>query len=193
MSAHTLLVGYTSQLFIQCETVNKPMMSFPVAVKLCCHATALIQLYIDIQMTKIFLKTLSGQQINIPIPNVFFCSTWFLCSAAHFVCGGFQEISRFLLLKECVFVGCHLWDMHKCLGEFKFRPDLTTDYGVNCPSASEKFMCNVVATLLEPSFLIGSSSFLQVTSTCIYAWMILNFGHIPPLITELAALECLKN
>ena len=29
---------------------------------------------------------------------------------------------------------------------------------------------------LEPSFLIGSSSFLQVSRTCIKAWMSSNFG-----------------
>ena len=29
---------------------------------------------------------------------------------------------------------------------------------------------------LAPSFLIGSSSFLQVTRTCIKAWMSSNFG-----------------
>ena len=29
-------------------------------------------------------------------------------------------------------------DMHNILDEFKFRPDLTTDYGVSCSWASEK-------------------------------------------------------
>ena len=29
---------------------------------------------------------------------------------------------------------------------------------------------------LAPSFLIGSSSFLQVTRTCMKAWMMSNFG-----------------
>ena len=43
-----------------------------------------------------------------------------------------------------------------------------------------------------PSFLIGSSSFLQVTRTTIKAWMSFNFGGISPLTAELAALECLK-
>ena len=36
-------------------------------------------------------------------------------------------------------------------------------------------------------------SFLQVTKTCIKAWMRLNFGQFPPLTMELAALERLKN
>ena len=29
-------------------------------------------------------------------------------------------------------------DMHNILDEVEFRPDLTTDYGVSCPLASEK-------------------------------------------------------
>ena len=43
-----------------------------------------------------------------------------------------------------------------------------------------------------PLFLIGSSSFLQVTRTTIKAWMSLYFGGISPLTAELAALERLK-
>ena len=42
-------------------------------------------------------------------------------------------------------------------------------------------------------FLIGSFSYLQVIRTCLKAWMSLTFGEIPPLTTELAALERLKN
>ena len=41
-------------------------------------------------------------------------------------------------------------------------------------------------------FLIGSFSYLQVMKTYIKAYMSLNFGQIPPLTTELAALERLK-
>ena len=41
--------------------------------------------------------------------------------------------------------------------------------------------------------LNGSSSFLQVTSPTIKVWMSLNFGKIPSLTLELAALERLKN
>ena len=51
---------------------------------------------------------------------------------------------------------------------------------------------NVVNTL-APSFLIGSSSFLQKTRTCIKTWMSSNFNQIVPLNAELPALECLKN
>ena len=51
---------------------------------------------------------------------------------------------------------------------------------------------NIVTTLVQ-SFLNGSSSFLQVTSPTIKAWMRLNFGKIPLLTSELATLERLKN
>ena len=48
-------------------------------------------------------------------------------------------------------------------------------------------------TSLVPSFFNGSSSFLQVTRSTIKAWMGLNFGKIPSLTSELAALEHVKN
>ena len=48
-------------------------------------------------------------------------------------------------------------------------------------------------TTLVQSFLDGSTSFLQVTRPTIKAWMGLNFGKIPSLTSELAALERLKN
>ena len=47
-------------------------------------------------------------------------------------------------------------------------------------------------TTLVQSILDGSSSFLQVTSPTIKAWMGLNFGKIPSLTSELAALELRK-
>ena len=52
-------------------------------------------------------------------------------------------------------------------------------------------MDNVVTTI-APSFLIGSSSFLQVTRSTIKALMGLKFGQIRPATEELAALEHLK-
>ena len=51
--------------------------------------------------------------------------------------------------------------MHESLDEFQFWPDTTTDSRVICPWAPENSMYNVVNTLV-PSFLIGSSLFLQV-------------------------------
>ena len=49
-------------------------------------------------------------------------------------------------------------------------------------------MANVVNTL-APSFLIGSSSYLQVKRTYITSQTSLKFGHIGPRTTELAALH----
>ena len=48
-------------------------------------------------------------------------------------------------------------------------------------------------TILVPSFLDGSSTFLQVPRTTIKAWMSLNFCQIQSTTTELAALGRLKN
>ena len=47
-------------------------------------------------------------------------------------------------------------------------------------------------TTLAPSFLIGSSLFLQVTRTDIPSWMGSKFGKIRPGTYELAALERLE-
>ena len=80
--------------------------------------------------------------------------------------------------------------MHESFDEFKFRPDTTTNARVICPCASEKLMYNVVNTL-APSFLIVSSSFLQVTTT-IKAWTSSKFDQIRPWTAELAALERLE-
>ena len=48
-------------------------------------------------------------------------------------------------------------------------------------------------TTLVPSFLDGSSSFLQITRPTMKARMRLNSGKIPTLTLELAALERPKN
>ena len=79
--------------------------------------------------------------------------------------------------------------MHESLDEFKFRPDTDTNTRVICPCASEKLLYNVVTTL-APSFLIGSSSYLQVTRTSIRTSS--KFGQIGPRTAELAALERLE-
>ena len=47
-------------------------------------------------------------------------------------------------------------------------------------------------TTLAPSFLIGSSLFLQVTRTLIKSRMGSKFGSIRQRTYELAALECLE-
>ena len=82
--------------------------------------------------------------------------------------------------------------MHESLDEFEFRQDPTTDYGVSCPWASEKSMDNVVNTL-APSFLIESSSFLQVTRTTIKSGLSCKLSLIGPCTAELAALGHLHN
>ena len=48
-------------------------------------------------------------------------------------------------------------------------------------------------TTLVPSILDESSSFFQITRPTIKARMSLNFGKIPSLNSELAALESQKN
>ena len=82
-------------------------------------------------------------------------------------------------------------DMHESLDEFKFRPDTTTNSRVICPWASEKLMYNAVNTL-APSFLIGSTSLLQVTRTTIKSRSSSKFNQIRPWTAELAALERLE-
>ena len=81
--------------------------------------------------------------------------------------------------------------MHESFDEYKFRPDTTTNSRVICPCASDKLMYNVVNTL-APSFLTGSSSFLQVTRTTIKSWTSSKFDQILPLTAELAVLELLE-
>ena len=81
--------------------------------------------------------------------------------------------------------------MHESLNEFKFRPDTTTNSRVICPCVSEKLLYNVVNTL-APSFLIGSSSYLQVTRTSITSRMSSKVGQIRPRTAELAAIGHLK-
>ena len=53
-------------------------------------------------------------------------------------------------------------------------------------------MIDNVVTTLTPSFLIESSSFLQVTRTTIKPWMGSKFGLTRPWTVELAALEHLE-
>ena len=79
----------------------------------------------------------------------------------------------------------------KAWDEFKFWPDTTTNSRVICPCASKKLMYNVVNTL-APLFLIGSSSYWQVTRTSITSRTSSKFGQIRPRTAELAAFECLE-
>ena len=61
------------------------------------------------------------------------------------------------------------------MDEIELQADPTTDYRVTCPLASAKSIYNAVNTL-APSFLIGSSSFLQVTRTTVKFWISSKFG-----------------
>ena len=81
--------------------------------------------------------------------------------------------------------------MHKSLDEFEFRQDPTADYGESCPWASEKSTYNVVNTLTT-SFLIESSSVLQVTWTTIKYGLSSKLSLIEPCTAELAAFKRLK-
>ena len=81
--------------------------------------------------------------------------------------------------------------MHESLDEFKFRPDTDANTRVICPCASENLLYNVVTTL-APSFLIGSSLYLQVTRTFIISRTSLKYGQIGQRTAELAALERLE-
>ena len=81
--------------------------------------------------------------------------------------------------------------MHESWDDFQFWLDTTTNSRVIYPSASEKSMYNVVNTL-APSFLIGSSIFLQVRRTTIISRMRSNFSQIRRRTAELAALERLE-
>ena len=78
--------------------------------------------------------------------------------------------------------------MYKSLNEFEIRPDETTGFHGN----HRVIMGENVVSCLAPSFLIGSSSYLQVTRTSIISWTSSKFGQIGPRTAELAALEHLE-
>ena len=96
---------------------------------------------------------------------------------------------------------------------FKIQQDLTTDCGVKLPLSIFDWIFFILAcydmherlyeiefpvtmelplSTLAPSFLIGSSSYLQVTRTSIISRTSSNFSQFRPWTAELAALELLK-
>ena len=97
-------------------------------------------------------------------------------------------MALFLVFESIILILAGNEDMHEILDEFKFRTDTDTNTRVICPCASEKLLYNVVSTL-GPLFLIGSSSYLQVTRTSITSRTSSKFGQIGPRTAELAALE----
>ena len=68
---------------------------------------------------------------------------------------------------------------------FEIQPNATTCFHGNHRGYNGE---NVVSTL-APSFLIGSSSYLQVTRTSITSPASSKFGQIGPRTADLAALE----
>ena len=69
-------------------------------------------------------------------------------------------------------------NMHKSLNEFEFLPNPTTDYGVICPSASEKWTYNLVA-IVFPSFLIGSSSLYPPQTVFVGGYTVFTLSVLP--------------
>ena len=74
-----------------------------------------------------------------------------------------------------------------------FGPDwIRTLVFMATDSSHRVIMGENLVTTLAPSYLIGSSLFLQVTRTTKSSWMGLKFGKIQPGTYELAALERLE-
>ena len=78
--------------------------------------------------------------------------------------------------------------MYKSLNKFEIWPDATTGFHGN-----HRVIMGKMLSTLAPSFLIGSSSYLQVTRTSIISRTSSKFGQIGPRTAELAALERLEN
>ena len=75
-----------------------------------------------------------------------------------------------------------------------FWPDrIGTQVSMATDSSHRVIMGENLVSTLAPSFLIGSSSYLQVTRTTIISQTSLNFSQIRPRTAELAALKRLKN
>ena len=75
------------------------------------------------------------------------------------------------------FILAGIEDIHKCLNKLEFRQDLTTDYGIISPRASEKSTYNLVATLAS-LFLIGSSSCFAGNFLSGPVWLLAVFVHV---------------
>ena len=76
----------------------------------------------------------------------------------------------------------------------RIRPGTNELLALECLGKSQStYNGRNVVTYLVLSILDGSSSFLHTIRTTIKAWMSLNFGKIPLLTSELAALEHQKN
>ena len=79
------------------------------------------------------------------------------------------------------------------LAALGFGPDrISTLVSMATDSSHRVIMGENLVTTLAPSFLIGSSLFLQVIRTTIKSWMGLKLGSIRQRTYELAALEHLE-
>ena len=76
-------------------------------------------------------------------------------------------------------------DIYKSLDDFKFLPNSTTDYRVECL----KNQCLQFFSVAIDLILFN----LQMRRKCIISWMYSNFGQIGRQTTDLAALEHPKN
>ena len=94
------------------------------------------------------------------------------------ICSLRRELKKYLILDP--FLHNKLW---------KNKPEV-----INLQRSFEsvKYNGENVVNTLAPSFLMGSSSYLQVTRTCIISWTGLKFSQIRPRTAELAAFERLE-
>ena len=111
----------------------------------------------------------------------------------------FLQVTRTTITSRMVskFIVSSNKDKHKNLDEFEFCRIRPMTYELAALERLEKSPLtydgrNVVTTLV-PSFLDGSSSFLQRNKPTIKAGMSLNFGKIQSLTLELSPLERQKN
>ena len=79
--------------------------------------------------------------------------------------------------------------MHESLIEFKFRPE----YHHQLQSYLPLHVWKIVVNILAPTFLIGSSSFFQVTRTTNKSGQSSNFSQIGPRDAELQPLINVRN
>ena len=107
------------------------------------------------------------------------------CSKNHYLCCGHSSAFKF---DRIFFILRSNKDSYNISNEFEFQPDPNLDCRVICPLLCEKSIFCVVDTL-APSFLFGSSLFLEVIGTSVTSRMSSNFDQIRPLTAELSALE----
>ena len=121
---------------------------------------------------------LKGELIVYP------CSGVRRCHCKPFSNMNISEASRPMAIK---FYLKHHWGGGKAAwgfggDQFRTLVSMATD-------SSHRVIMGKMTSSFSRMFLIGSFSYLQVTMTCMRAWMSLKFGRIRPRTSELAALE----